>query len=142
MDRHTATAKRGIRSPTSLTCDVCNVELHGNPGVHRDGEYFWPLSSTYSPLQLALPRPRLRMPIVIASRKDPAADQRPRKQNNAKKSRDCIIIIIIISTQPDMATQQDEGGVPFSMAHEMQQFRLFELPPEIVELLDAPNPPL
>jgi hypothetical protein len=41
-----------------------------------------------------------------------------------------------------MATQQDEGGVPFSMAHEMQQFRLFELPPEIVELLDAPNPPL
>ncbi|KAH3904427.1 hypothetical protein HBI56_170830 [Parastagonospora nodorum] len=40
-----------------------------------------------------------------------------------------------------MATQQDEGGVPFSMAHEMQQFRLFELPPEIVELVDAPNPP-
>ncbi|OAL04179.1 hypothetical protein IQ06DRAFT_115397 [Phaeosphaeriaceae sp. SRC1lsM3a] len=41
-----------------------------------------------------------------------------------------------------MATQQDERGVPFAMAHEMQQFRLFELPPEIVELLDAPSPPL
>jgi sister chromatid cohesion protein DCC1 len=40
-----------------------------------------------------------------------------------------------------MATQQDEGSVPFSMAHEMQQFRLFELPPEIVELIDAPHPP-
>jgi sister chromatid cohesion protein DCC1 len=41
-----------------------------------------------------------------------------------------------------MAAQQDEGGVPFAMAHEMQQFRLFELPPEVVELVDAPNPPL
>jgi hypothetical protein len=41
-----------------------------------------------------------------------------------------------------MATQQDAGGVPFSIAHEMQQFRLFELPPEIVELIDAPNSPL
>ncbi|KAH7068873.1 sister chromatid cohesion protein-like protein Dcc1 [Paraphoma chrysanthemicola] len=41
-----------------------------------------------------------------------------------------------------MATQQDEGGVPFAIAHEMQHFRLFELPPEIVELIDAPNPPL
>jgi sister chromatid cohesion protein DCC1 len=41
-----------------------------------------------------------------------------------------------------MATQQDEGGVPFCMAHEMQPFRLFELPPEIVDLIDAPNPPL
>ncbi|KAH7394931.1 sister chromatid cohesion protein-like protein Dcc1 [Phaeosphaeria sp. MPI-PUGE-AT-0046c] len=41
-----------------------------------------------------------------------------------------------------MATQQHERGVPFAMAHEMQQFRLFELPPEIVELLDAPSPPL
>jgi sister chromatid cohesion protein DCC1 len=40
-----------------------------------------------------------------------------------------------------MATQQDDGGVPFSMAHEMQPFRLFELPPEIVALIDAPNPP-
>ena len=41
-----------------------------------------------------------------------------------------------------MATQQDHGGVPFSIAHEMLQFRLFELPPELVELLDAPQPPL
>ncbi|KAF2873739.1 sister chromatid cohesion protein Dcc1 [Massariosphaeria phaeospora] len=41
-----------------------------------------------------------------------------------------------------MATQQDEGGVLFAIAHELQQFRLLELPPEIVELIDAPNPPL
>ncbi|KAI4704014.1 hypothetical protein J4E81_001078 [Alternaria sp. BMP 2799] len=41
-----------------------------------------------------------------------------------------------------MATQQDEGGVPFSIAHQQQHFRLLELPPEIVELIDAPNPPL
>jgi hypothetical protein len=38
-------------------------------------------------------------------------------------------------------TQQDEGGVPFAIAHEMHHFRLLELPPEIVELLDSPNPP-
>jgi hypothetical protein len=41
-----------------------------------------------------------------------------------------------------MATQQDEGGVPFSIAHQQQHFRLLELPPEIVGLIDAPNPPL
>ncbi|KAF1838077.1 sister chromatid cohesion protein-like protein Dcc1 [Decorospora gaudefroyi] len=41
-----------------------------------------------------------------------------------------------------MATQQDEGGVPFSVAHQHQHFRLLELSPEIVELVDAPNPPL
>ncbi|KAG9194695.1 hypothetical protein G6011_04730 [Alternaria panax] len=41
-----------------------------------------------------------------------------------------------------MATQQDQGGVPFSIAHQQQHFRLLELPPELVELLDAPNPPL
>ncbi|KAJ4352368.1 uncharacterized protein N0V89_007716 [Didymosphaeria variabile] len=40
-----------------------------------------------------------------------------------------------------MATQQGEGGVPFAVAHELQNFRLLELPPEIVELLEAPNPP-
>jgi sister chromatid cohesion protein DCC1 len=40
-----------------------------------------------------------------------------------------------------MATQQHAGGVPFSMAHEMQQFRLFELPSEVVDLIEAPNPP-
>ncbi|KAH8728762.1 sister chromatid cohesion protein Dcc1 [Phaeosphaeriaceae sp. PMI808] len=40
-----------------------------------------------------------------------------------------------------MATQQDEGGVPLSIAHEMQQFRLFELPSDIVALIDAPHPP-
>jgi hypothetical protein len=38
-------------------------------------------------------------------------------------------------------TQQDEGGVPFAITHEMQHFRLLELPPEIVELLDSPHPP-
>ncbi|KAJ4301784.1 hypothetical protein N0V90_003878 [Kalmusia sp. IMI 367209] len=41
-----------------------------------------------------------------------------------------------------MATQQNEGGVPFAVAHELQTFRLLELPPEIVELIEAPNPPL
>ncbi|KAL1597831.1 hypothetical protein SLS60_008318 [Paraconiothyrium brasiliense] len=40
-----------------------------------------------------------------------------------------------------MATQQGEGGVPFAVAHELQNFRLLELPSEIVELLEAPNPP-
>jgi hypothetical protein len=40
-----------------------------------------------------------------------------------------------------MATQQDEGGVPFSMAHHLQQFRLLELPAELADLIDAPNPP-
>lgn len=40
-----------------------------------------------------------------------------------------------------MATQQDDGGVPFSLAHELQQFRLLELPQELVALLDDPNPP-
>ncbi|KAH7130489.1 sister chromatid cohesion protein-like protein Dcc1 [Dendryphion nanum] len=40
-----------------------------------------------------------------------------------------------------MATQREEDGIPFSIAHDFQQFRLLELPPEIVELLDAPTPP-
>ncbi|OCK78954.1 hypothetical protein K432DRAFT_300870 [Lepidopterella palustris CBS 459.81] len=40
-----------------------------------------------------------------------------------------------------MATQ-DERGVPFSIAHEQQQFRLLELPPEILQLIDSPNPPV
>ncbi|KAF1846619.1 uncharacterized protein K460DRAFT_283197 [Cucurbitaria berberidis CBS 394.84] len=40
-----------------------------------------------------------------------------------------------------MATQQDAGGVPFSIAHELQHFRLLELPPELVEAMDAPTPP-
>lgn len=37
---HTATAKRGTRSPTSLTCDVCNVKLHGSPGVQEMASIF------------------------------------------------------------------------------------------------------
>ncbi|KAF2279017.1 sister chromatid cohesion protein-like protein Dcc1 [Westerdykella ornata] len=41
-----------------------------------------------------------------------------------------------------MATQQLQGAVPFSIAHELQQFRLLELPQDLVELLDAPNPPM
>ncbi|KAL6710087.1 hypothetical protein ACN47E_009878 [Coniothyrium glycines] len=40
-----------------------------------------------------------------------------------------------------MATQQDVGGVPFSVAHHFHPFRLLELPPEIVDLIDAPHPP-
>ncbi|KAF2129301.1 hypothetical protein P153DRAFT_375810 [Dothidotthia symphoricarpi CBS 119687] len=41
-----------------------------------------------------------------------------------------------------MATQQDEGGVPFSVAHALQHFRLLELPPDLAALIDAPRPPL
>jgi len=41
-----------------------------------------------------------------------------------------------------MATQHDHGGVPVSVAHDMQQFRLLELPPEVLELIEAPHPPL
>ncbi|OAG08537.1 uncharacterized protein CC84DRAFT_1215025 [Paraphaeosphaeria sporulosa] len=40
-----------------------------------------------------------------------------------------------------MATQQNEGGVPFAVAHDFKSFRLLELPPELVQLLEAPNPP-
>lgn len=42
---------------------------------------------------------------------------------------------------PAMATQH-QGGLPVSIAHQQQHFRLLELPPEIVELIDKPNPPL
>jgi hypothetical protein len=38
-------------------------------------------------------------------------------------------------------TQQHERGVPFAIVHDMQHFRLLELPLEIVDLLDSPNPP-
>jgi sister chromatid cohesion protein DCC1 len=37
-------------------------------------------------------------------------------------------------------TQADERGVPFAVAHEMQHFRLLELPPEVVELIDTGPP--
>ncbi|KAF2816171.1 uncharacterized protein BDZ99DRAFT_458061 [Mytilinidion resinicola] len=37
-----------------------------------------------------------------------------------------------------MATQ-DDSGVPFSVVHDQQQFRLVELPPEILALIDSPN---
>jgi sister chromatid cohesion protein DCC1 len=42
---------------------------------------------------------------------------------------------------PSMAAHHDEG-VPLSIAHDLSAFRLLELPPELVELLEAPNPPL
>lgn len=41
-----------------------------------------------------------------------------------------------------MATQQDDAGVPLSVAHDLSAFRLIELPPELVALLESPNPPL
>lgn len=41
-----------------------------------------------------------------------------------------------------MATQQDTGGVPFSIAHHHNHFRLLELPPDLVELIDSPAPPV
>ena len=41
----------------------------------------------------------------------------------------------------DMATQ-DEGGIPFSISQEQQQFRLLELPPALLDLIASPNPPV
>jgi hypothetical protein len=40
-----------------------------------------------------------------------------------------------------MATLQTDGGVPFAVAHDYQHFRLLELPPELVQLLEAPDAP-
>ncbi|OCK94566.1 uncharacterized protein K441DRAFT_677416 [Cenococcum geophilum 1.58] len=40
-----------------------------------------------------------------------------------------------------MATQ-DEGGIPFSISQEQQQFRLLELPPALLDLIASPNPPV
>ncbi|KAF2645383.1 hypothetical protein P280DRAFT_475928 [Massarina eburnea CBS 473.64] len=40
-----------------------------------------------------------------------------------------------------MATQQDAGGVPVAIAHDLRQLRLLELPSGVLELLEAPNPP-
>ncbi|KAF1919738.1 sister chromatid cohesion protein Dcc1 [Ampelomyces quisqualis] len=39
-----------------------------------------------------------------------------------------------------MATAPQRHGC-FSIAHDLQRFRLLELPPDLVQLLDAPNPP-
>lgn len=39
-----------------------------------------------------------------------------------------------------MAISQHPGGVPVSIAHTFQHFRLLELPPEIVDLIDSPAP--
>ncbi|KAK1914538.1 hypothetical protein P3342_010527 [Pyrenophora teres f. teres] len=39
-------------------------------------------------------------------------------------------------------SRQDGGGVPLAIAHDQRHFRLLELPPDIVGLLDAPDPPL
>ena len=81
------------------------------------------------------------------AQRDLAADlwRPPRKQNIAC-AHDCITSVhlprfLLQPSQVRMATQQDEGGVPVAIAHEMQHFRLLELPPEIVALLEAPNPP-
>ena len=41
----------------------------------------------------------------------------------------------------DMATQ-NEGGIPFSISQEQQQFRLLELPPALLDLIASPNPPV
>ena len=39
-----------------------------------------------------------------------------------------------------MSSQADRG-IPFSIADSQQNVRLFELPPALLELLSAPNPP-
>lgn len=42
------------------------------------------------------------------------------------------------------ATPPMDRSVPFAVAHDLQAqaFRLLELPQEIVDLIEAPNPPL
>ncbi|OCL14124.1 hypothetical protein AOQ84DRAFT_371572 [Glonium stellatum] len=37
---------------------------------------------------------------------------------------------------------QDEGAIPFSIAHDQQQFRLLELPPALLDLIASPDPPV
>lgn len=36
---------------------------------------------------------------------------------------------------------QDAAEIPFSAAHQQRAFKLLELPPELLELLEAENPP-
>jgi hypothetical protein len=89
--------------------------------------------------------------LLVAHRRTPQCPQ-TKKHRRHSSCRDAIKSCAIPSlsavwsgsgaVKQDMATQQDEGGVPFSIAHQQQHFRLLELPPEIVELIDAPNPPL
>ena len=40
-----------------------------------------------------------------------------------------------------MMAQDSPAGVPFTMTHPQQNFRLLELPPEVLELLSADKPP-
>jgi hypothetical protein len=36
---------------------------------------------------------------------------------------------------------QDAPGIAFSASHQKQAFRLLELPPELLQLLESDNPP-
>jgi sister chromatid cohesion protein DCC1 len=40
-----------------------------------------------------------------------------------------------------MATQEDRG-IPFSIANDFTNFRLLELPDELLTILTSPNPPV
>lgn len=66
-----------------------------------------------------------------------------------RDTKDCRRICRVTSLQRDpeeisikqyMATQ-DDSGVPFSIAREQQNFRLLELPDELVQLLSSENAP-
>jgi hypothetical protein len=38
-------------------------------------------------------------------------------------------------------SSQDTTGIPFSASHQQQAFRLLELPPELLQLIESENPP-
>jgi hypothetical protein len=123
-----------------LTCDVCDGAEHGIPGARTAGEYSWAGGAVVGALASLHTNNVGRPPVRIVIASDRVQDTRPQISDPANRTPSQKVPAAI--TVRHMATQQDEGGVPFAMAHEMQQFRLFELPPELVELLDAPDPPL
>jgi sister chromatid cohesion protein DCC1 len=38
-------------------------------------------------------------------------------------------------------SSQDATGIPLSASHKQQAFKLLELPPELLQLLESDNPP-
>jgi sister chromatid cohesion protein DCC1 len=39
-------------------------------------------------------------------------------------------------------SSQDAIGIPFTASHQQQAFKLLELPPELLTLLESDNPPV
>jgi hypothetical protein len=92
------------------------------------------------PVQALTPAGPLNGPQISRSN----CPSKPRNKPNVNKTSTPSLSLfetLKLGTHAEMATQQEEAGVPFSVAHEMQQFRLLELPPELLELLEAPSPP-